>query len=216
MVDYERAVWQANEALTLLKVPLDSPGEYIAQKTDAGWAVAFGSLTEAKDVFSVAYEVTATGGGGKVSVKRLQPPRRDTGFFASAALAIETALADFGKTQRPYRNAVLSAPAGQLYVYLYPMVTKKGVIPLGGDVRYLVSADGKTIVEKRLLHKTVFDTTMESPGQTVAGVHSHVLTDVPEDTDVRHAILRRLPETIGCGGHVYQVAGDGTITVLGK
>lgn len=78
-------------------------------------------------------------------------------------------------------------------------------------MRYRISADSKTIAEKRPLHKTVLETTIASPGQTVAGVHSHVLTEVPEDTDVLHVLRRELPEFVGCGGRVYQVAVDGKI-----
>jgi hypothetical protein len=214
LFNYARAVWQANQALTSMKVSQDDSAEYIAQKTDTGWTVAVGSLNETKDIFRVVYEISQTGTEGKLSIN--QRPREDTNALAAAARATETAKADFGQTQRPYNTAVLSAGAGQLYVYLYPAVVKKGVLPLGGDVRYTISADGKNIIEKRPLHKTIMETTTSSPGETVGGVHTHVLTDVPEDTDVLHAMLRRMPETIGVGGHAYQVEADGTIRVLGK
>lgn len=214
LFEYARAVWLANQALSSTSAPVDESAKYIAVKTDAGWIVAVGSLDAANKTFTVAYEVTETGTEGKVSVNR--QPKQGSEFVAAAARATGIAKSDFGQTQRPYNTAVLPAGAGQLYVYLYPAVVKKGMLPLGGDVRYTISADGNNIVEKRLMHKTIMDTTTNSPGQTVGGFHSHVVTDVPEDTDVLHAMLRRMPEFVGAGGHSYKVEADGTVTLLAK
>jgi hypothetical protein len=82
---------------------------------------------------------------------------------------------------------------------------------LGGDVRYTVSTDGTHIVEKRQLHKTVLDTQFK-PG-AVAGVHSHALTDVPEDTDVLYVLNRKpsLPEYVGAGDRTFVIHPDGAI-----
>jgi hypothetical protein len=49
----------------------------------------------------------------------------------------------------------------------------------------------------------------------VAGSHSHVLSDVPEDTDVFYVLNRRplIPEYIAAGKHIFIVNTDGSIQV---
>jgi len=90
--------------------------------------------------------------------------------------------------------------------------TKAGIYPLGGDVRYLVSADGLKILNKRQMHKTVLDVAPAKGKKMVAGYHSHVLSDVAEDTDVMHVLQQDppIPEMITTQHFVYEVAIDGT------
>jgi hypothetical protein len=143
---------------------------------------------------------------------------QDTGFFLAAAKALETALHDFRGPDRPYNAAVLPAPLGQLYVYMVPAQTENGVYPLGADVRYLISSDGGAIVEKRQLHKGIIPNGGPIPaGATqVGGVHSHVLSNVPEDTDVFHVLTRKpsMPETIVTQIAIYEVSVDGSIKIV--
>lgn len=47
-----------------------------------------------------------------------------------------------------------------------------------------------------------------------AGVHTHILSDVPEDTDVFYVLTRKpsIPEMIGTRSHkFYEISTDGTI-----
>ena len=74
-----------------------------------------------------------------------------------------------------------------MYVYIYPAQTTNGIYPLGGDVRYLISADGSSIVEKRQMRKTILEydfSASSSIKEVNYGFHTHILSDVPEDTDV--------------------------------
>jgi hypothetical protein len=53
--------------------------------------------------------------------------------------------------------------------------------------------------------------------QVVAGMHSHVLSDVPEDTDVFYALNRRplMPEYVATpGGWVFVIQTDGAIQAM--
>jgi hypothetical protein len=47
----------------------------------------------------------------------------------------------------------------------------------------------------------------------VSGIHTHVLSDVPEDTDVFHVLTQDppLPEFVGTAHFMYKVMTDGTI-----
>jgi hypothetical protein len=180
--------------------------------------LVFGHL--GTDKFLIDYEAVQGASVQEFQVKRHQPPMEDTGFFFAAVKAMMTAGKDFQLTaeNRPYNPSVLPAGSGQFYVYMVPAQTKEGVYPLGGDARYLISADGNTIMEKRQLHKSILETRQQGPAgsKIVAGAHNHVLSDVPEDTDVFFVLTRRplLPEYVGAGkNRVYVVETDGTIRV---
>jgi hypothetical protein len=116
---------------------------------------------------------------------------------------------------------LLPAKGDGLFVYVYPAQVKDGVYPFGADVRYLVSPDGSNIVEKRQLHKTVIESNpADTPGgQLSAGFHTHILSDIPEDTDVLLVLTRkpRVPEYVaGQGKYMYEIGVDGKIKVVKK
>jgi hypothetical protein len=217
LFEYDEAAWHASDALQATHPAANSLGRYIAHKSESGWAVAFGRLNEQRDKFIIGYEATQGATPNEFTVKRFDPPEEETSFYLSAAKAIETALHDFHGEQRPYNVAVLPVPSGQLFVYVLPAQTKAGVYPLGGDVRYLITADGGTIAEKRQLHKSIIELSPDSlpKGATPAGgYHTHVLSDVPEDTDVFHVLTRKppQPEMIATRNKkLYEISVDGTI-----
>jgi hypothetical protein len=217
LFEYDEAAWHASDALQATHPDTKSLGRYIAHKSESGWTVAFGHLNEGRDKFIVAYEATEGATLKEFIVRKLDPPREDTSFYLAAAKAIEIALHDFHGEQRSYNVSVLPAPSDQLYVYVLPAQTRAGVYPLGGDVRYLMTADGGAILEKRQLHKSILELGPNSipKGTTPAGgVHTHVLSDVPEDTDVFHVLTRQppQPEFIGTpSGKFYEISTDGTI-----
>jgi hypothetical protein len=74
---------------------------------------------------------------------------------------------------------------------------------LGGDARYTFTADGGTPLEKPSDHKTILDIDFSPSSnklkQTVSGIHTHVLSNVPEESDVFHGLTRKrsIPEHIG-------------------
>lgn len=215
LADYDTASWHATDAVMALKPAEGAVGRYIARKTDAGWVVVFGKFNEAKDAFLIVYEATQGSGPKEFTVKTYDPPQKDTGFFYVAAKAIEISLQNSHLERRPYNTYVLPLDSGQLYVYVLPAQTVADVYPLGGDTRFLVSADGSNIVETRQLHKTILEVKRSvPPGATPAGgVHTHVLTDTPEDTDVFHVLRQThpLPEFVGTKNGLYEVQVDGTI-----
>jgi hypothetical protein len=214
LAEYDSASWYATDSVQALKPPAGSVGRYIAKKMENGWVVAFGRMTEKGDGFLVVYEATQGATLHEFTVKTYDPPREDTGFYLNAEKAMETVLKDFQREQRPYSMSVIPAEGGQMYVYIYPGSTVNGVYLLGGDARYLISSDGATIVEKRQLHKSILEFSGRTPGKTVSGMHSHVLSDIPEDTDVMYVLTRKpaLPEYVVTTSKVIWVIGtDGSI-----
>ena len=193
LYEYDQAAWHASDAVQMAN-PKNIEGQrYIAKKEGEKWTVVFGKLNEDRSRFDITYEANEQATLRQFAVLQEPAERQDEGFFLYAARAIELAMKDFGTVSRPYNAAVLPGPADQPYVYLYPAQAKARVYPLGGDLRYLVSDDGTKILEKRQMHKTIIETAPK-PGKTsVAGFHTHVLSDVPEDTDVFHVLTQDPP-----------------------
>jgi hypothetical protein len=214
LAEYDVAAWHSTDAVLATRPPQNAVGGYVAQKTEKDWVVVYGKLSTNRDRYLVAYEATQGATPKQFDVKKLDPPREDTGYFWKAALALSTAGADFHGENRPYNASVLPADAGQFYVYIMPAQTVDGVYPFGGDVRYLISADGLKIIEKFQMHKTILEFDYrKQPNQTVGGVHSDILTDIPVDTDVFLVLSRKplIPEYVSARGHNFEIRTDGTI-----
>jgi hypothetical protein len=219
LAEYDKASWQATDAVMAFRPRAESSERYIARKTGAGWVVDFGRLSESRTKFLIAYEATQTGSSGRFEVKGFDPMREGEGWDLAAAKAIEIAMRDFHGADRPYNIAVLPAERGGEYVYLYPAQVKTGVYPLGADVRYLISTDGTRILEKRPMHKSVIEYgPSDSSGAVTAGYHSHVLSDLPEDTDVLLVLMRypHVPEIVAAGAYIFTVDVNGVITVADR
>jgi hypothetical protein len=224
LAGYDAAAWHASDSVMAKEPKPGSVAGYIARKTGKGWVVAFGRLDENKAKYLTAYEATRGKGPDEFTVQAFDPPKADTGFFRSAARATEAALKDFTEhfegEQRPYNVAILPAENGQFWVYFVPAPTKPGVWPLGGDVRYLLSEDGTKIHGKRQLHRSVIENEPPKDGaqKQVAGIHTHVLAETPEDTDVFHVLARKpaVPELIRTEHFVFVVEPDGEAKYVGK
>jgi hypothetical protein len=216
---YDAAAWHASDAVQAKNPDQENVGRYIARKTGKGWMVAFGRLDDHHDKFLIAYEAIQGEKPEVFDVKEFNPPKEDKGFFLSAAKAIDTALKDFSEhfegERRPYNVAVLPAENNQVWVYLVPAPTRAGIFPLGGDARYLISSDGLKVVAKRQLHKAVIEVEprKENGNQQMAGIHTHVLSETPEDTDVFHVLTRKptMPELISTEHFLFTVEADGSI-----
>lgn len=214
LAEYDKAAWLATDALQAAHPVEGRVGRYIGRKTDAGWVVDFGRLNQAQDKFLVAYEAVQV--SAKFEVKSFDPAREDTGWNLAAVKGIETAMRDLGGTSRPYNIAVLPADHESLYVYLYPAQATAGIYPLGADVRYHVSPDGTKIIEKRQMHKTIIESVTARSDITVkVGCHSHVLSEVPEDTDVFLVLTRKpqVPEIVVAGPYMFTIDVNGKISV---
>jgi len=221
LAEYDQAAWHASDAVQTANPKTVEGQHYIARKESGRWRVVFGALNPDKSKFVIGYEAEQEAKPKEFLVKRDEPARVDGGFYLFAARALELALADFGPAARPYNAAVLPAEPGDtnakggLFVYLYPGQTKAGIYPLGGDARYLVSADGTKILAKRQMHKSVIESRPPKGKKVEAGFHTHVLSDVPEDTDVLHVLQQDppVPEFVSTAHFLYEILTNGTIQV---
>ena len=212
---YDTAAWYATDAVQAMHPAQGSFHRYIGKQTINGWLVSFGRLNDTGDKFLVAYEAAQSEDPQHFTVKAYDPPQEETDFYFHAAKAIEAALHDFQGPNRHYNVAVLPADAGQLYVYVYPAQTEKNIFVAGADARFLVTSDGSRIIEKHQMHKSLLEFKDLGEGKTpVAGMHTHVLTDLPEDSDIFYVLSRKphIPEDIITKNRtMYEVRTDGTV-----
>jgi hypothetical protein len=216
---YDQAAWHGTDAFFELHPDTSGLTHYVCVKTAKGWVVTFPKWNVAHDHLIAAFEARETEQPGLFKATAVDPPHETSDELIPMERALETATRDFKAEARPYNTAVLPAPNGQLYVYIYPGQTKETVWPIGGDVRYTISADGTQIVERRQMHKTILDIEYPSDKKVVAGMHSHILSNVPEDTDVLCVLERRpsMPEYVGTPDkRVFVIQTDGTITLAKK
>ena len=212
---YDQAVWHASDALQTAN-PTTAQGQRCLARFENGrWNVVFGSLNADKTKFLISYEALQGNKPRSFSVKRDDPLREEGDFYLFAARAVAIASADFGGTPRPYNAAVLAAADHQLYVYLYPAPLQANSYPLGGDVRYLISGDGRQVLEKRQLHKTVIEVSLANGKKSASGSHTHTFSDTPEDTDVLHVLQQDppSPEKVVTPHFVYEITADGAIRI---
>ena len=201
LYEYDQAAWHGTDAFFALHPDTDGLAHYICTKTPKGWMVTFPKWNAMHDRLLVAYEALESGEQGKFEARKHDPPWEGPDDLIAKERALELALKTFTGANRPYNTAVLPAPGGNIFVYVYPAQVKDTVWPIGGDVRYTISADGKQIVETRQLHKSILDMEFKPDQHAVAGYHVHVLSEVPEDTDVFYVLNRKpsMPEYVGGG-----------------
>jgi hypothetical protein len=215
VAEYQTTVENAAKAIKPLKSPEQAVLLYIAKKTDTGWHVAAGRLSQKRDAFLISYGVTQKSSHEDYTVNKYDVPAQDSGFYCIAAKAIGLALGDFQGRNRLYNTVVLPAHSNGIFVYILPAQTTQDLYLLGGDVRYLVSGDGSNVLEKHQMHNAIIEFKGSEKSRTpAAGVHSHVLTDDPEDSDVSYVLSRKpsVPEFIKTRNHMFVVQVDGTIT----
>lgn len=213
--EYDQCAWHGTDAIMALHPDMNGGAHYICAKTSSGWRLVFPRWNSAHDRLLVAYD--ATGSGANYTAEKLDPPGDAGDGLTAEERALELAFVDFGQPKRPYNTAILPAPDGNLYVYFYPGQTDPAVWPIGGDVRYTISFDGRHILEKRQLHKSILDNKFPPNVKAESGFHTHMLSDTVEDTDVFYVVNRRplIPEYIGTlGGWFFVVNANGTIAFM--
>jgi len=210
--------WLGADAMTSLSLPTDSIQRVIVRRTDDGWEVASGTLSNDGSTYLIQ-EIATPGIQATWASTLYDPPEPDTAYFANAARAIETSIAMFHRSEaRPYVATAIPDDGPWWLVYLYPAPTVQGSWPRGGDTRFRVSGDGRVITESRRLHASITEYSVSTARPTSAMLEREPLVsgDTPEDTDVFHILQRRpaIPELMLAGKYRYRIDVDGSIRLL--
>jgi hypothetical protein len=220
---YDAAAWHGTDAFLALHPATEKVRQYVARRRPDGlWEVVFGRSSADSDTFYVAYRaVQANPGDTTFTASAIEPAEPDTGYYARAARAIALSAKAFGPATRQYNNVVFPVPDTEdWWVYLVPAPTAHSW-PLGGDVRFRVSADGRSIREKRRLHRAIIEYAppKDREGTEVkAGYHAAFLDDRPEDTDVFLVLTRRprVPEYVVSRSFFFRIDLGGRITAYDR
>jgi hypothetical protein len=212
IAEYDRAAWIGTDLLRAANPEVAGLTTLLASKEpDGSWNVRFGRLTPAGDSLLVRYVVTHATEVGRaaISPRREDLPAPDP--IRLAAVALRTGTFAFGEADRPYNFSVIPQADGTFLVYCLPAQTDTRVLPHGADVRFLIGADGTTILERFEMHRSLLDRAL--PPDALFGVHTVVTEDLPQDTDVFLVLSRspKVPEMIRTERFIFEIKMDGSI-----
>lgn len=221
LAEYDQAAWHASDAVEALHPATETVPLYVARKTPTGWTVAWGYFDKNHTHFIITYEAKQGATPTEFNVIKHDPVIEDGDFYFHAASAMETALKDFNASphpERPYNISVLPTPSGEWHVYAIPGQQYSDILPYGGDLRYTVSVDGSKILDRRQMHKTVLEQNTPAGVRPDFNYHSHILSDVPEDSDIFYAITRKTErgEWVATQKYVYEITPDFSLVYLGS
>jgi hypothetical protein len=214
---YDRAAWHGTDAI-MEKLPNPAGVEGFIAQVDANgsWHLLFGRTTVAGDTLFVVARADQSTTPDSFHVSVPMPQAVGTDVERRAFRAMKTAGAELKSSPRAfngtYNTYVLSRPDGSWYVYFLPAQTQQGVYPHAGDYRYVVSSGGDVVQSKFQMHRTVLNQAV--PADAVAGVHTVVVEDLPQDSDVFLVLSRKppKPELVATAHFTYQIQVDGSIT----
>jgi len=222
LAEYDQAAWHASDAVEALHPAQETVQHYVARKTPAGWIVAWGYFDKDHSHFLITYEAKQGASPTEFTVVEHNPPLKDADFYFHAAAALETARTDFRASAhpaRPYNISVLPASTGEWYVYAIPAQQDFAILPYGGDLRYTVSFNGARILDRRQMHKTVLEESLPAGGgHAHFDFHTHILSDLPEDSDIFYAMTRRAEqgEWVASKKYTYEITPDFSLGYLGE
>jgi len=213
LLAYDQAAWHGTDAFMALHPDLTALNTMLAAgQADGRWRVDFGFLNSAADSFFVHYQAFEQQRPDSFVARRLAYPASESGVQLRAARALRTAKTSFGDVQIPYNTYVLQRADSTFWVYFLPAQTDAAAFPHGADARYLVSADGRHLIDSLRMHHALLNLAL--PDSAVSGMHTVISDDVPQDSDVFLVLARRplRPELVVTQHYLYQVCIDGSIT----
>lgn len=224
LAGYQRAAWTASMQLLATNPDPWQVQRYVAYHADSGWVVAFGRLNAERDTFYVSQiAIPAAVNGRRVDstfeFQTFAEPGPDTDFLVRAARAMDVATMALGVTARAYTAAAIPNEKGEWLVYLTPSADAANVWPLGDDVRYRVSSDGRRVLETHRMHVGMIEANRDGgsgDARLVAKGSGKALRDLPEDSDVFHVLMNRpaVAEVVVTPRRRYRIDVDGSITLL--
>jgi hypothetical protein len=224
IASYEKAAIKSTDLLLASKPDKSKLGSYLAVKQNNNWLVYFGKNTD-KD-FEIQY-IYFCPEGRFSEMKGLNQSEIEKGIKQSfpenlyqLAKDIDVAfksIASDAKFPR-YNTNVFREEDDTITVYLTPGNEDPKIIGiLGGDFKISVSKDASEVIRKEKLHASYLKLT--TPPKDVAGSYeTHVLGDLPTETDVALIILNPVlaPHFITGKTWMSKIDADGKITILGR
>lgn len=222
LAGYQHAAWTASMQLLATNPDPWQVQRYVAYHADSGWVVAFGRLNTQRDTFYVSHiGIPAAVNGQRIDsrfeFRTLAAPGPDTDFLVRAARAMDVATMALGVTARAYTAAAIPNEKGEWLVYLTPSADAANAWPLGDDVRYRVSEDGRRILETHRMHVGMMEASRgDSDDTRLVAKGGKALRELPEDSDVFHVLMNRpsAAEVVVTRHHQFRIDVDGSIRLV--
>lgn len=219
IADYERAAIRATDLLLTSKPDQSKLEIYIAINHDGIWMVYFGKISEDRNEFIVAHFYSCPNGLFR-EMKVVQNVKVASKDILPLAKAIKLALRSIETRFPKYNTNVFREGNGTITVYLTPGNEKPEVILFGGDYKLSISPDGTKVLNRTLFHKSVLELPLHmKDGRESAGAfHTHVLNDLPTETDIALILLNPQLAPHFIAGPIWfsRIDVNGKITILGK
>jgi len=219
IAQYERVAVKATDLLLELKPDQSKLGVYIADKIGGAWKVYFGRVSGEGAGFEAAYVFSCP----ENSLKKMKtiPVTKIPVEIIQRAQAVSAALKalEFDVRGGAYNTSVFREEDGMLTVYVVPGNKNPDVALLGGDFKVFVSPDGSQVVKKVPLHRAILEIPIApKEGKPAGSFHTHILDDIPTETDVAQVILypSLAPHSILGREWFSQIDKNGKITILGR
>lgn len=219
IANYERAAIRATD-LMLTSNPDKSKLEvYVAVNQNNRWMVYFGKITDKG--FETDYIYSCPDG----QFDQMKPEQNDQNisteaFYFAKAVSLAGDFIAQEMTSPRYNTNVFREQDGTITVYFIPGNKEPDTVILGGDFKVSISNDALKVLNKTKLHTSFLKMPLkEEKGQQTAGAfHTHILGDLPTETDVALIILNPVlaPHYITAQTWMSKINADGQITVLGK
>ena len=222
IANYERVIIKATDLLLASRPDRSKLEVYIAVKDSIRWFIYFGRISENGDSFETYCSYSCPHGllEKMREVEDEKVVSTDVLQLAKAVkLTRDSAISQSAKVPA-YNTNVFREDDGSITVYLTPGTENPEVILLGGDYKVSISADGSRILNIIQLHNGILEFPLNAEdGMGLAGAyHTHVLNNLPTETDVAFILLnpQLAPHYIMGQNWMSRIDADGTITILGK
>ena len=219
IANYERAAIRATDLMLAHHPDKSKLGIYVAVNQNNKWTVYFGKLVDKG--LEAEYVYSCPDG----QFDQMKPDENDKNisteafYFAKAVSLARDSIAQEMTFPR-YNTNVFREQDGKITVYFIPGNKELDTVILGGDFKVSVSNDASKILNKTKLHANslTFSLKAEKDRPTAAAFHTHVLSELPTETDVALILLYPVlaPHYVTAQTWMSKINADGQITVLGK
>jgi hypothetical protein len=147
------------------------------------------------------------------------PPLSERNAAQLHAIATASQHPSFEPTSERYNQVVIPTAESRWAVYLIAATTDPNLVMLGRHYRFLISADGGSVVEWRAFSKTALALELHPAGMPEdasleALVVTHLLDPIPTELHVWAALNYRTKLGVVIGsGTVWMIDVDGSITL---
>ena len=221
IADYDRVATVATDVLLGMKPNPEQLGLYVAEKVNDVWMVSFGKYSDFNGFMPTYIFSCPSDKPNEMKLLTYEEvekilddyPSEVPEFTAAIDTAVEATKPDM--TFPTYNPSVFRELDQTITVYLLPGNDDTQTILLGGDFKIKLTSNGKKVINKEKLHASYIRFPVERPKDAVMSLHTHPLSDLPNETDIAMILLHPVlaPHAIVGNWYTSTIDKDGKIQV---